>query len=198
MAAILNMLPGFRMPTGDLINQIIGAVNNLTGNGTPAAVTGTTGTFSGAVTVGSLRGPAPVAGGATKTLTAANAFSTTSLDTAAGTVVTLPAATGTGNVYKFVVTTTASSNSHKILTAPITDVLIGFVTGETSGTAKCFAAAAASAYHSLQMPFAGTQPSGGFEGDWFELVDIASGKWQVKGCYQAGTTPTTPFSTATT
>ena len=50
MAAIPQFLAGFRLVTGDALNAIIDAVNNLTGNGTPAAVTGTTGTFSGAVT----------------------------------------------------------------------------------------------------------------------------------------------------
>jgi hypothetical protein len=198
MAALLPMLPGYRLIDGSQYNLLNTVVNNLSGNGTPGPVTGTTGTFSGAVSVGSLTGLAPIAAGATKTLTAANSGSTVLLNTAAGSVVTLPAATGTGNFYRFVVSTTCSSNAHKILTAPITDTLAGFTTGENANTAKCFPGATASGYHSIQMPFAGTQPSGGFEGDWFEFIDIASGKWQVTGCYQAGTTPTTPFSTATT
>lgn len=50
MAAIPQFLAGFRLVTGDALNTIINAVNNLTGNGTPGAVTGTTGVFSGAVT----------------------------------------------------------------------------------------------------------------------------------------------------
>ena len=72
----------------------------------------------------------------------------------------------------------------------------GIAVGENTGTAKVFVGNAA-ASHSLQMPFTGTQPSGGFIGDYFELRDIAVGLWQVSGSYQAGTTPTTPFSTAT-
>lgn len=198
MAALPNMLPGYRLIDGNVYNNLNAQVNNLTGNGTPGPVTGTSGTFSGIVSAGAITGQVPDAAGATITLSSANAFNTVLLNTAAGSVATLPAATGTGNVYKFVVTTTASSNAHKILTAPVTDVLIGFATGQNSNTAKCFSAAAASAFHSIQMPFAGTQPSGGFEGDWFEFTDVASGKWAVRACYQAGTTPTTPFSTATT
>ncbi len=41
MAAIPPVLNGFRLFTGDLLNQIISVCNNLTGNGTPGAVTGT-------------------------------------------------------------------------------------------------------------------------------------------------------------
>jgi hypothetical protein len=120
------------------------------------------------------------------------------LDTAAGSVLSLPAATGSGKVVKGIVTTTATSNAHKILCAPITDVLIGQSVGQTGNATKQFSAAVASGFHSIQMPFAGTQPSGGFEGDIYEFTDIAPGVWMVDGKYQAGTTPTTPFSTATT
>ena len=178
--------------TSQPLDSVVDAVNNIQGNGTAGPLAATTLTATGFV------GPAPLAAGATLTLTAAVAGNVIKLDTAAGSVVTLPAATGSGNMYRFVVTTTATSNAHKILTAPTTDTLAGFLTGENSGTAKCFVGATASAYHSIQMPVAGTQPSGGFEGDWFEFIDIASGKWEVSGCYQAGTTPTSPFSTATT
>lgn len=140
---------------------------------------------------------APVAVGASLSLTAAMSGSAILLNTAAGSTATLPAASGSGNTYKFFVTTTATSNAHKILAASSSDFLNGIVTGETAGTAKCFASAAAT-NHSIQMPFAGTQPSGGFIGDWFEFVDVAANLWSVKGMYQAGVTPTTPFSAATT
>lgn len=123
--------------------------------------------------------------------------STILLNTASGSVATLPAATGTGNTYKFVVTTTATSNAHKILAASVSDFLNGIAVGHVSaGTTLSFSAAAATA-HSIQMPFAGTQPSGGFIGDWFEFTDVAANLWVVKGAYQSGTTSTTPFSAAT-
>lgn len=187
MASILNMLPGFRLVDGTLVNQIIGVVNNLTGFGTPQAISAS-----------AINGPAPSAIGATATLTAASAGKTFLLNTAAGSVATLPAATGTGNRYKFVVSVAASSNAHKILAASSSDNIIGFATGETAGTAKCFVSATATGNHSIQMPFAGTQPSGGFQGDWFEFDDVGTNLWHLSGCYQAGVTPTTPFSTATT
>lgn len=121
------------------------------------------------------------------------------LSAVAGSVLTLPAATGSGIKLKVLVSATATSNAHKVLTSPITDVLVGqAVGGVVAGTNLKFNAVTASAFHSLQMPFAGTQPSGGFEGDVFDLTDMAAGKWHVEGMYQSGTTATTPFSTATT
>jgi hypothetical protein len=157
--------------------------------GTTLGVTGLT-TLTGGLT------QAPVAGGSTKTLTAANAGTTTLLDTAAGTVVTLPAATGTGNVYKFFCTLTNSSNANKIL-AVGSDYLIGNINGGATTSLTAFHALVAATYQSLQMPFTGSQPSGGIAGDWFEFTDVAAAKWAVKGQFTSGTTATTPFSTAT-
>ena len=42
---------GPRLIDGTQLNLMVDQVNNLTGNGTPGAVTGTTGTFSGAFTL---------------------------------------------------------------------------------------------------------------------------------------------------
>ena len=141
--------------------------------------------------------PAPVAVGSSLTITSAMSGSAILLDTAAGSTATLPAATGSGANYYFVVKTTATSNAHKILAASSSDFINGIAIGFTGSTAKVFASAAAT-NHSIQMPVAGTQPSGGFIGDYFEFTDIAANLWQVNSMYQAGTTPTTPFSTATT
>lgn len=141
---------------------------------------------------------APITVGSSYAITSALNNVPLLLNTAGGSAATLPAATGSGNTYKFFVTTTTTSGTHKILAASSSDFMNGIVTGNTnsSGTAKCFASAAAT-NHSLQMPFAGSQPSGGFIGDWFELTDVATNLWSVKGMYGAGTTPTTPFSSAT-
>lgn len=148
------------------------------------AVTGTIGISS-----------APVAVGAAATVGAASTYL---LDTAAGSVLTLPAATGSGRLIRALVKTTATSNAHKILPASSSDFMQGIAVGHVAaGTTLSFSGNAA-ASHSIQMPFAGTQPSGGFAGDWFEFVDAATNLWQVMGAYLAGTTSTTPFSTATT
>lgn len=140
----------------------------------------------------------PVAAGATLTLTSANAGQIVLLNTAAGSTVTLPAAIGSGIQFRFVVTTTTTSGAHKILAASVSDFMNGVAVGHVSaGTTLSFSAAAATA-HSIQMPFAGTQPSGGFIGDWFDVLDVGANLWSVKGAYQSGTTSTTPFSAATT
>src|ERR1700733_8781263 len=142
-------------------------------------------------------GPVPVACGATCTLTAANSGQTTLLNLAAGSVATLPAATGTGNVYNFVVSTTTSGAKDAILAASSSDAILGLISGENAGTGVWFAGSA-STYHSIQMPFAGSQPNGGFKGDSFSCRDIATNVWECNGTFQAGTTPTTPYSASTT
>ena len=144
-----------------------------------------------------ITGPAPVACGATCTVTSANAGETILLNTAAGSAATLPAASGTGNTYKFVVSTTTTSGAHKILAASTSDALIGTEIGWTGSTAKVFACGAGTT-HAIQMPYSGTQPSGGFAGDVFTYTDVATNIWLVQGVYQAGTTPTTPCSATNT
>lgn len=144
-----------------------------------------------------INGPAPVACGATCTLGASNAGTYTRLDTAAGSVATLPGATGSGTVYRLYVSVATTSAADKVLTNPVTDTVIGTAQGENAGTAKVFVGNAGT-FHSIQMPFAGTQPSGGFIGDTIVCTDVASTIWKCDIQYQAGTTPTTPYSAATT
>jgi hypothetical protein len=146
---------------------------------------------------GAHTGPVPVACGATCTLTSANSGQTTLLNVAAGSIATLPAATGTGNVYNFVVSATTTGAKDAILAASSSDAILGLISGENAGTGVWFAGSA-STYHSLQMPFAGSQPNGGFKGDSFSCRDIATNVWECNGTFQAGTTPTTPYSASTT
>lgn len=164
----------------------------------PVGVRGLGGTpadymFSGLMEIA----PPLIACGAALAVTAAMSGQPIRLDTAAGSVATLPAATGSGATWRFIVTVTATSNAHKILPASSADFMQGCAIGEHSNTPLSFFANPA-ASHSIQMPFAGTQPSGGFAGDEFYVTDIAANLFQVRGTYQAGVTPTTPFSTATT
>lgn len=46
-ASLNHYQPGFRTINGSTLNLMVDAVNNLTGNGTPGPITGTTGVFSG-------------------------------------------------------------------------------------------------------------------------------------------------------
>lgn len=177
--------------------KLAGSTSGVTTLAAPAVAGTTTITMPGVS--GTLKNitTAPVAVGASLSVTSAMSGATILLNTAAGSVATLPAATGSGATYRFIVTTTVTSNSHKILAASSSDYMNGIAIGFTGSTAKVFASAAAT-NHSLQMPAAGSTPSGGYIGDYFEIVDVAANLWNVSSMYQAGTTPTTPFSTATT
>lgn len=142
-------------------------------------------------------GGAVINAGATKVLTTANAGATVNLDTAAGSVVTLPIATGSGIKFKFIVKTTITSNSHKIITGQATDYLQGNAILNKAGTQSVFYAAPASTFCSLQMPATGSIPSGGTLGDIIEFTDFAANTWQVNMTGTAGGTVGTPFNTAT-
>ncbi len=162
-------------------------------NSANASATNYTQTFQAANGTIALTAVAPIAVGASLTAAAGGTYL---LDTASGSVLTLPAMTGGGAVYEVIVKTAATSNAHKVLAASGSDFFIGNVIGQHSNTPLMFQAIAAT-YHSLQMPFAGTQPSGGLVGDRFIIKDIAANLAEVVGTFSAGVTPTTPFSAAT-
>jgi hypothetical protein len=136
---------------------------------------------------------------ATSTVTiteAAHAGKTVTLSRLAGVAVTLPSATGTGNVYRFVVPTTITSNTHVIqVPAASTDLMLGqILVANNAGTGTLiWCAPIGSTYDTITLN-GGTQ--GGIAGDWIELQDIATGKWEVSGCVKQASTEATPFSSA--
>jgi len=144
-----------------------------------------------------LNSPVPVAVGSSLAITAAMSNSAILLNTVGGSTATLPAASGSGNKYKFIVSASTTSAAHKILAASSSDYIVGVAMGYTGSTAKVFGSPAAT-NHSIQMPNTGSQPSGGIIGDYFNFTDIGANLWHCDSMYQAGTTPTTPFSSATT
>lgn len=185
--------------TGNASNLPSSASNTLTISGGATAILSATNTNTTPVVSfpgGIVNSVTPA--GATLAVTSGMSGGTILLNTAAGSTATLPAATGSGAKYRFVVSTTASSNAHKILPASVSDFMTGNAVGHTAAGATLAFSGNPAASHSIQMPFAGTQPSGGFSGDYFEVTDIAANLWAVAGMYQAGTTATTPFSAATT
>ena len=107
---------------------------------------------------------------------------------------TLPAATGTGAVYKFIVSVTNTSN-YKIQVADATDTIDGIMLYlDEDGTAITgFPTVGASDTITLN---GGT--SGGIIGDYLELIDIATNQYHVRGVMRvaAGANPATPFSAA--
>jgi hypothetical protein len=115
------------------------------------------------------------------------------LNRAAGVTATLPAATGSGAVYRFSVGTTVTSNSDKIQVANATDVMAGAltVTDQADGSTATFGTVAASDTITLN---GGT--TGGLIGGLITIVDIASGKFSVVGTTVGNGTEATPFSAA--
>jgi hypothetical protein len=133
-----------------------------------------------------------IAAGAALVLTVAHAMRVVAQDTVAGSAITLPAALGTGNVYRVIVT--VAGNAHSVITAPNTDFFFGGIvindTGDTSAATADFFPTAANSNKISQTTVAG----GGKVGDWLEFTDIAAGKWAVRGVFQGAVDPATPFS----
>jgi hypothetical protein len=154
-------------------------------------------TFSGPVTstAGFISGSGSlVTVDANVTLTAAsNAGRTMLLDVASGATVTLPAATGTGNVYKFFVKTTVTSNDYIIQVASADDTMAGIaiVANDGGATASIFETAADSDTITLDG-----STTGGILGGQIELQDVASGVFSVAIRQAATDTEATPFSAA--
>ena len=139
---------------------------------------------------------APVNATATLTVTEAlHANRVVTLSAVAGFVSTLPAATGTGNKYKFVVNTALTSGTYVI--SPTGDdtmfggVLINDIGDTTAATADFFPTA--SGNNTVTLTF--TNVGAGKKGDWLEFTDTATDVWTVFGVLQGETDPVNPFST---
>ena len=139
---------------------------------------------------------AMIAGGATLTMLAqTHAGKTIALDTAAGTTITLPASTGGGVKYRFVVTVVPTSNQHKVQVANATDVLRGGILNcdtDSSNATLLFPTASTSD----TCTYNGTTQGGFSIGDWIEVEDVKAGFWAISGVTQANGTVATPFSAA--
>lgn len=134
-----------------------------------------------------------VAAGGTLTMTAAaHDGKIICLDTAAGSVVTLPASSGGGAVYRFLVTVTATSNSHVIKVGNATDEMRGYVVqdSDTATAPNIWWAADNDDTITLNRTTTGLAA----QGEYFEIVDATSGHFFVQGYSQASGTEATPFS----
>ena len=109
---------------------------------------------------------------ATTATNAANAGRLNLFNVAAGAIVTLPAATGSGNQYNFAVQTTVTSNNYVVQVANATDVMAGraIILQDAADTLVGFETVAASDTITLN----GTT-KGGTKGDTIYITDIASG-----------------------
>lgn len=111
------------------------------------------------------------------------------LNRAGGMTITLPAATGSQAVFRFVVGTTFTSNC-VIQVANATDTLNG--TASVAGTtASVFGTLPAS--DTLTM---NGSTLGGLAGSFVEVHDVAAGDWIIRANLIGSGTPATPFSAA--
>lgn len=111
-------------------------------------------------------------------------------DLAAAQTFTLPASTGSGNVYSIYVKTTKTGNL-VIQVANATDVINGAVAVTTDAAGVVIPTAAAS--DTITMNGSTT---GGLAGSYVELQDVAPGFWSVRGALVSTGTEATPFSAA--
>ena len=142
---------------------------------------------------GSVLSTTPVsATGATLTCTKdTHAGRTIVISAVAGCAVTLPAATGTGSVYRFIIGATITSNSTTIKVANSTDVMSGraFVISDGAAAVLGYATGATSDTITLN----GTT-LGGLIGDHIEIIDAIAGTFAVRVFTAATGTEATPFS----
>lgn len=136
-----------------------------------------------------------LAAGATKTLTSADSGKWIDLDTAAGSIVTLPAATGSGAIYKFRVKVLATTNSHVIQVANSSDAMQGTIlTGDdTAANAQWFAAVSGT---SDTITLNRTTTGSVTLGEWINVEDMATNLFFVTGVITNTGTAATPFSAA--
>jgi len=117
-----------------------------------------------------------------------------SLNALAGSVCTLPAATGTGNRYRFRVGVLATSVSH-IIKVTTTDIMQGIIHCLDSNLATVNMFGFATAVDSDTITLDRTNTGSVTLGEWVECEDVAAGIWQVSGVL-SGAAPATPFSAA--
>lgn len=138
-----------------------------------------------------------VAAGSTLAVTAAlHAGKIIQLDTATGSVCTLPAATGTGNIYRFVTSAVATSNSHVIKVTGATTYMNGslVVVDDADGTCTTFGTTGATTSRSDTITLNRSTTGSVKVGEYIQLIDVGTGNWSVTGTVIATGSEGTPFS----
>jgi hypothetical protein len=110
------------------------------------------------------------------------------MNSTTGFTITMPAATATGNKYKFVQNLTVGSGS-QVIAALGTDVLMGAIAIATDVAGVTVPTTATSD----KITFDGST-TGGLLGSTITLTDVASGKWLVEGSLVSTGAEATPFS----
>jgi hypothetical protein len=139
--------------------------------------------------VGGLR-MAPLLAGDTKTLLPTEAGRTVVLNGASGSTVTLPAATGSGLKWDFVVGVAVAS--HVIKVASASDIIQGLILGMTDNSAAVLGYRSADDSDTITLN--ATTMGGCERGERLVLEDIASGVWAVSGNVSQTGSEASPFS----
>lgn len=136
--------------------------------------------------------PAVTVTGSTVSITSAtHAGAMVILDRAAGIAVTLPAATGSGAIFKFYVKTGVTSNSTTIKVANSSDTMNGWISTATTTAGAGLQEAAGGTDDTITMN--GTT-TGGLAGSYVEAIDIAANVWNVFGALAGSGTLATSLS----
>ncbi len=112
---------------------------------------------------------------------------------AAGATAILPAATGSGYSFDFIVGTTLSGANYVVRVASSADIFVGYAvfSQDAGDTVVMFETAA----DSDTMTFNGTG-TGGVRGARVSVVDIAAGVWAIEVISNASGTEASPFTAA--
>lgn len=114
------------------------------------------------------------------------------LDTLAGSVCTLPAASGSGARFKFQVSVVPTSNAHVVKVANGSDIIQGLILGMTDNSAAVLGYRSADTSDTITLD--GSTMGGAERGDWIEVEDVAANLWLVRGNVSQSGNEATPFS----
>ena len=192
-AAELNILDGVTSTAAEL-NILDGVTSTAAELNILDGVTATAAELNNAADVSAMA--AVAANGATLAVVAAtHAGKVIQFGKTDGCIVTLPAATGTGIEYDFVIGITATSNANIIKVANATDVMDGSIMVQQDTDVDGTHAVWRADVGDDTITLAGAATTGGIVGGRIKCVDYKSGFWSCQGWTQSGGgAEATPFS----
>lgn len=132
--------------------------------------------------------------GATRILSVDESGSTVLFDRAAGIVYTLPLAKP-GVFFDFVITTTITSNSAKVITGAATEFLIGSLTSVDTDTGNVLVGFTGNGSTHIAVTQNGTT-TGGVLGTKIRFTCVSTTRWIVEGNLLGSGVVATPFATS--